>query len=316
MIAQHLLATGANGFIGRAVCQAAKGSGWKVRRALRVSDGSEDCVGVGSIDGTTDWSSAVSGIDAVVHLAGRVHRTGERSHAGYDAYRRVNVDASVKLARAAANAGVKRFVFVSSIGVHGELTTGRPLRETDVPAPESPYARSKLEAEQALRRICRDAGMELVVVRPPIVCGPGAPGNYQRLMRLIARGVPMPFGGVRNLRSTIGVENLAALLVRCAEHPAAAGQTFLAADVPDFATPDLIRTIARGMGVRARLWSVPMPVFRAATTLGFMAGSLNKLIGSLRIDGSAARSMLGYELVRPVEESLILMGAAFKRQFV
>lgn len=126
----------------------------------------------------------------------------------------------------------------------------------------------------------------------------------------------MPFGGVRNLRSTIGVENLAALLVRCAEHPAAAGQTFLAADVPDFATPDLIRTIARGMGVRARLWSVPMPVFRAATTLGFMAGSLNKLIGSLRIDGSAARSMLGYELVRPVEESLILMGAAFKRQFV
>lgn len=252
-----------------------------------------------------DLRTALSGADVVIHAAARVHVMRERPAPLAD-YRRVNVDGTLALARAAAQAGARRFVFVSSIKVNGEHTApGQPFRADDAPAPDDAYGISKWEAEQGLFALARETGMEVVVVRPPLVYGPGAKGNFAAMVRWVAWGVPLPLGAVRhNRRSLVGLENLVDLIVTCLDHPGAANQVFLAADGEDLSTADLLQRVGWAMGHPARLLPVPVWVLRvAAASLGKRAVA-ERLLGSLQVDGSKARDLLGWEPPCTVNEGL------------
>lgn len=287
------LVTGANGFVGAALCARLAASEIGVIPAVRCAFGMTDEVVVGDIDGSTDWSVALAGCDAVVHLAARVHVMHDTSVDPLALYRATNTDATLNLARQAAQAGVTRFVFISSIKVNGE---GRdtPYRETDAPAPEDAYAISKWEAEQGLRRIERETGMEVVILRPPLVYGPGVKANFLRLMKTIQRGWPLPLGAIHNRRSLLYLGNFVDAIRLCVEHPAAAGQVFLLDDGQAVSTPQLIRALARAMGRPARLLAVPAGMLEFAGALLGRRAAVARLTGSLYVDSSAIRSRLGW----------------------
>jgi len=241
----------------------------------------------------TDWHPALAGCDAVVHLAARVHLMHDTAQDPLALYRATNTEATLNLARQAARAGVKRFVFVSSIKVNGE---GRdtPYRETDVAAPEDAYAISKWEAEQGLQRIAQETGLEIVILRPPLVYGPGVKANFLRLMQTVQRGWPLPLGAIRNRRSLLYLGNFVDAIRLCVEHPAAAGQTFLLDDGEPVSTPELIRALARAMGRPARLLAVPVGVLEWSGALLGRRAAVARLTGSLCVDSSAIRSRLGW----------------------
>ncbi|MBF0123485.1 MAG: SDR family oxidoreductase [Candidatus Omnitrophica bacterium] len=296
---KSVLVTGASGFLGQALCRKLLASGIRVKGAVRSSEKLSSlpegaiAVQVGEISGDTSWDAALEGIGAVVHLAGIAHRTDKRAQDLCE-YRRVNVLGTECLARACARAGVRRVVFLSSIGVNGDSTGKGPFSENDIPSPVGAYALSKWEAEQALRRVARDTGLEVVILRPPLVYGPKAPGNFARLMSLIKRGMPLPLGRVSNTRSFIYIENLMDAVLSCLEHPQASGQTFLLSDGEDLSTPDLIRKIAAAMNKKAILFSLPLGILKA---LGILAGqreAMEKLTGSLRVDSRKIRHLLGW----------------------
>lgn len=290
----RVLVTGASGFVGRAACAQFVNRGWSVRAALRSAEslpppGTEPHVvgdlrsGVFPLQETT----------AVVHLAAIAHQL--RGQAADGVYQAVNCAATERLARAAAAAGVKRFVFMSSIKVNGERTPiDRPYRASDAPHPEDRYARSKHAAEQALARVAAETGLEVVVVRPPLVYGPGVRANFLRLIRLVERGWPLPLGALENRRSLVYVGNLADLIVAAASSPAAAGKTLLAADGDDLSTPQLIQRIAQALGARARLVRVPVWLLRLAGTLTGMRGEVGRLTDSLLVDASETRTLLAW----------------------
>jgi len=297
--------TGADGFVGRHVCRALRARGCDVRPvardrdcAARARDLLRDAlppVVVGDIGPATDWSAALGGAAAVVHLAARVHVMDETAADPLEAFREVNVRGTRRLAEAAAACGVRRLVFVSSIKVNGESTTGRaPFSERDAPAPRDPYGVSKWEAEQALAEVAAGGALEAVVVRPPLVHGPGVGGNLLRLMGLIDRGVPLPLAGVRNRRTLIAAGNLADLLALGVVHPAAAGRTFTAGDGEDHSTEELIRTLARGLGRPARLWPAPHGLLRGLAGLAGKGAALDRLTGSLQVDSATAREVLAW----------------------
>jgi len=218
-------------------------------------------------------------------------------------YRRVNVDGALNLARQAATAGVKRFIFISSIGVNGNINT-RPFTEGDTPNPAELYAQSKWEAEQGLWEIQRETGMELVIIRPPLVYGPNAPGNFGSLMRWVEKGVPLPLGAIHNQRSLVALDNLVDLIIACIDHPAAANQVFLAGDGQDLSTTELLRGVARAMGKSSRLIPVPSSLLMLGATLLGKKAVAQRLLGSLRVDISKARNVLGWEPPISVEEGL------------
>lgn len=294
-----VLVTGANGFVGRALCDELLRHGQSVRVTLRQHEGRQallarvEPIVVGTINADTDWKAALIGCEAVVHLAARVHVMDDTAQAPLALYRATNTDATLNLARQAAQAGVKRFVFVSTIKVNGE---GRDeaYRESDVPAPEDPYAISKWEAEQGLWRIAEDTGLEVVILRPPLVYGPGVKANFLRLMQWVKKGWPLPLGAVRNRRSLLYLGNFVDAIRLCVEHPAAAGQTFLLDDGEVVSTPQLIRAVARAMGRPARLLAVPVGVLAFAGALLGKRAAVARLAGSLYIDSSAIRSHLGW----------------------
>jgi len=284
--------TGADGFVGGHVVRTLQQAGHVVRIACRSLKSSVDgsAVAIGSIDPDTDWTAAVVGMDAVVHLAARVHvmrdRTGDASE-----FRRTNTEGTLRLARAAAEAGARRFVFLSTIKVNGEATTDRPFRAEDEPHPDDPYAWSKLLAEQGLRQIVE---LEPVIIRPPLVHGPGAKGNLARFCRLARAGLPVPFGGIQNRRDLIGVANLANLIERCVGHAGAVGQVFLASDGQALSTPELYRAIAAGLGRPARMVNVPVALMRAlARPLG-LSDEVDRLTQSLELDIGKTRDVLGW----------------------
>ncbi|GGI54442.1 hypothetical protein GCM10011430_16160 [Oxalicibacterium solurbis] len=219
-------------------------------------------------------------------------------------FRTVNVDATKDLARQAARHGVHRFVFVSSIKVNGEMTQYASFKASDVPAPLDAYGQSKLEAELALQQISRETGLEVVIVRPPLVYGPGVGANFLRLMQLVQKGIPLPLGAIHNLRSLVALDNLVDLLIVCAENLAAAGRTFLVSDDHDVSTPELVRMLATAMGRRARLVPVPVGCLAAGAALLGKSAAADRLLGSLQVDIRETRSVLGWEPVVSTEEAI------------
>ena len=244
---------------------------------------------------TTDWNNALKCIDGVVHCAARVHVMQDNGTDSLQAYHEVNVKGTLNLAIQAAQAGVRRFVFVSSIKVNGEATqSGHPFTADDVPAPSDLYGVSKLEAEQGLREIEAQMGMEVVIVRPPLVYGPGVKANFATMMRWVARGVPLPLGAIRNARSMVALDNLEDLLVTCLKHPAAAGQTFLVSDGEDVSTTELLRRTAQAMNKKAFLLPVPQSMLELGATLFGKRAVAQRLCGSLLVDITKTRSLLSW----------------------
>ena len=300
--------TGATGFVGAHLIPALRGAGWTVRAAVRSAGGSlpaaVEPVVVGDLTDAPDLREALAGVDAVIHLAGRAHVMRETAADVEGAFRRANVEATRHLAERAAAAGVRRFVFLSSVKVNGERTGDRPFTEADAPAPEDAYGRSKWRAEQALHAIAAATGLEVAVIRPPLVYGPGVRANFLRLLRLVERGVPLPLGSVCNRRSLVGVWNLCDLIVACAALPAAAGETFLVSDQQDLSTPALIRAIATAMGRPARLVPFPVAALRLAARLAGQGDAVERLVGSLLVDATRATRVLVWKPATTVEEGL------------
>jgi nucleoside-diphosphate-sugar epimerase len=279
--------TGANGFIGRALCSELFLRGLPVRALVRKTstDTRYEATVVGDMASDLDWTRALAGIDCVIHCAARAHVLSETAANPLDAFRAVNLLATQRLAKQAAMMGVRRLIYLSSIGVLGVGTNGRPpFSVRDTPDPPENYGISKWEAEQALWEIAQSTGLEVVVVRPPLVYGPGVRANFLRLMQLVAKGVPLPFGKVDNSRSLIGVENLVDLIIRCIDHPAATGQTFLVSDGQDISTKDLILELARMMGRPARLLSLPRGWVRFAAWGVGRLPEVDRLMDSLCVD--------------------------------
>ena len=243
---------------------------------------------------SADWSASFAGMDAVVHCAARAHVIGDRAADPLAEFTRANTEGTLRLAGQAASAGVRRFVFVSSIGVNGAETFGAAFTEADPAAPHSPYAVSKHLAEEGLKALSARTGMEVAIVRPTLVYGKGAPGNLRRMANLVQRGLPLPFASVHNRRTLISVTNLASLLALCLTHQKAAGETFLAGDASDVSTADIISQIARSIGRPARLLPFPPAFLAAGLRLAGQGAMAQQLFGSLQVDGSKARRLLDW----------------------
>jgi len=294
-----VLVVGASGFVGRHLVRRLLADQFDLRAAVH-RHGEDFPAGVdiargSSLDPDFDWRPALTGCDAVIHLAARVHVMRDESGDPLAAYRRVNVDGTLALARQAAATGIRRFVFLSSVKACGETTApGRPLSEDDPARPIDPYGISKCEAELGLRKIGDETGMEVVILRPPLVYGPGVRANFLSMMKWLHRGLPLPLGGIDNRRSLIGIDNLVDLIAVCLRHPAAPGQTFFASDGDDLSTPELLRLLATALGTRARLLPVPTPVLIASATLLGQAPAAKRLCGSLQVDIGKARKLLNW----------------------
>jgi nucleoside-diphosphate-sugar epimerase len=298
-----VLLTGASGFVGRRVYPRLITAGHRVRRALQVPEGGPDEVHLPDMDANTNWSDALRGVDRVVHLAARVHQVHETSPNPEAEYRRINTEATIGLAHACAAANVHRLVFTSSILAMGSRSS-RPLTEDDPCHPETPYARSKLEAERGLRAVAADTALEVVILRAPLVYGPDVRGNMERLIRLVRKGVPLPLGSVRNRRSFLFVDNFADAIVRCVDHPGAGNQTFLLSDGEDLSTADLTRRLAEISGRPARLWPFPPAVARVAGHLIGRSSDIGRLFDSLQADTSKAASLLGWQPPYTIDEGI------------
>ena len=283
----QFLITGANGFVGQPLCAELLRQGQSVRTAVRSANTQNENAGasaVGTIDGGTNWTDALRDIDVVIHLAARVHVMKDASADPLAEFLKVNLHGTENLARQAAHAGVKRFVYASSIKVNGERTgETTPFTELDKPNPQDPYAVSKWQAEQALQRIAQETGLEIVIVRPPLVYGPGVKGNFISLLAAIDRGVPLPLASANNARSLVYVGNLVDALISCATHPAAAGQTYLVSDGEDVSTAVLVEKIARALGRNNRSFHFPPALLRAVATLAGRSEQVDRLFGSLRV---------------------------------
>lgn len=311
--AEAVLVTGADGFVGRRLAGVLS-QDWRVVRAVRTTT-DPGSVGVGDIDSTTDWRRALVGGGTVVHLAARVHLARDLAADPLSEYRRVNVAGSLALARQAAELGVRRFVYLSSIKVNGEATApGQSFRADQAAAPQDAYAMSKLEAEQALRALSTASGMEVVIIRPPLVYGPGVKANFLAMMRWLRRGIPLPLGAVDNKRSLVGLDNLVDLIATCLRHPAAANQTFLVSDGEDLSTSELLRRMAAAMGRPARLVPVPPAWLEALAALGGRRAVARKLLESLQVDIGKTRQLLGWTPPVGVDEELAKTATDFLRR--
>lgn len=305
-MAANILLTGSTGFLGSRVATALHSKPdvnltAVVRRRIEIP--SAYIVEVQGLDASTDWSTAMTNQQVIIHAAARAHIMKDEVADPLAEYRRVNVDGTLDLARQAAAAGVKRFIFISSIGVNGNINT-QPFTEDDEPNPAELYAQSKWEAEQGLWEIQRKTGIELVIIRPPLVYGPNAPGNFGSLMRWVEKGVPLPLGSIHNQRSLVAVDNLVDLIITCIDHPAAANQVFLAGDGKDVSTTELLRGVSKAMGRPARLIPVPAGILMFSASVLGKKDTAKRLLGSLQVDISKARDLLDWEPPLTVEEGL------------
>ncbi|PKO54938.1 MAG: NAD-dependent dehydratase [Betaproteobacteria bacterium HGW-Betaproteobacteria-2] len=300
------LLTGASGFVGRALVERLKLHGdIVVEVGRRQSTGSTGCFyQVNDISVDTDFAEAFDGCDAVIHLAARVHVMHDSVTDPLAAFQAVNLHGTVNLARQAAKAGVRRFVYVSSIKVNGEYTGSQPFTEADGPQPQDPYAVSKWQAEQALHEIGRETGMEIVIVRPPLVYGSGVKANFYSLLKLVSKRLPLPLGSIRNRRSMIYVGNLTDALITCATHPAAAGQTYLVSDGEAVSTPQLVKAIAVAMHCPDRVFPFPLSVMRFFASLIGKSSAVDRLTQSLEVGSSKIEKELGWRPPYSMQQGL------------
>ena len=303
-----VLVTGASGFVGQTLCTVLKDNGYDVVASVR-SASSDTCsdtnkVVVGEVGSSTNWSAVLEGVETVVHLAARVHVMKDTAQKPLQAYRRINVEGSERLARQAAESGTKRLIYVSSIKVNGQSTSKKAFGADDTPNPCDNYSRSKWEAEQRLRQVADETGLQVVIVRPPLIYGPGVGGNFLRLLELVSSGVPLPFGYVSSYRSLVGIHNFCDFLKICLAHPAAPGQTFLVSDGADMPTRDLIARIARTMNKPTALLPVPVWLLYLAGKLFRKAAEIERLCASLQIDIEKATRILHWKPPFALDEEL------------
>jgi nucleoside-diphosphate-sugar epimerase len=307
---KRVLVTGATGFVGRVLCPMLENGGWTVIRAVRTPR--EGGIAVGDIGPDTDWRAALDGVAAVVHLAARVHVMRDATNDPLAHFRAVNSAGTANLARQAAQAGARRLVYLSSIKVNGESTDASPFRPDDPPHPQDPYALSKWEAEQALCRIGADTGLEVVVLRPPLVYGPGVKANFLRLLGLVGRGLPLPLGAVNNRRSLLYLDNLIDAIEVCLTHPAAAGKTYLLSDGTALSTTDLLRHLAAALGKQPKLIAVQPRLLRIAAQLTGKSAEAARLLDSLEIDCTAITRELGWQPPYSTEQGLAATAAWYR----
>jgi len=303
-----IVLTGANGFVGSQLFSALKGNTcFQVAGfCRRLQQGGEGVAlqAVGDLQ-QADLSALLPEVDVLIHAAARAHVMKNEVADPLAEYRRVNVDGTLNVARQAVAAGVKRFVFISSIKVNGETTVnGRAFGANDKPAPEDAYGLSKLEAEQGLMDIAAETGIEVVIIRPPLVYGPGVKGNFASMIKLVEKGVPLPLGVIHNRRSLVGIDNLVDLVIRCIDHPAAANQVFLAGDGEDLSTTELLRGVGKAMGKPARLIPVPAGLLQFGATLLGRKAMAQRLLGSLQVDISKTCELLDWKPPYTVEDGL------------
>lgn len=304
---KRILLTGSTGFVGSVITAQFKNSDSQLCPVVRYikDDSPQSAIEVGDIDGNTDYSRALSGVDVVIHVAARAHIMNDESSDPLAEYRKVNVEGSENLARQAAAAGVKRFVFISSVKVSGESTTAKsPYSELMKSAPEDAYGQSKYEAEEMLKQVSADTGMDVVIIRPPLVYGAGVKANFLSLLKLSSLSLPLPFGAVNNKRSMVYVENLVDFIIRCIDHPNAANQTFLVSDGEDLSLKSLITYIRKAMGKSPLLLPVPVGLFKLAGKLTGKSGVVDRLVGDLQVDSSKARELLDWTPPFTVEQGI------------
>ncbi|MCB1959402.1 MAG: SDR family oxidoreductase [Rhodocyclaceae bacterium] len=307
-----ILVTGAHGFVGQALCRHIRASGHELVAVVRQVATECDEIALGTLDAQTDWRNALSGVDVVVHLAGRAH-AADASGDDVDAiYHAANVEVTRNLAEQAREAGVQRFVFVSTIKVNGESTLpGRPFLADDTPAPEDAYGRSKLEAERCVAGLCAGSPMTYTVIRPPLVYGPGVKANFRSMMKWLCRGLPLPLGAIDNQRSLVGLENLVDLIMTAMRHPMAANQVFLAGDGEDLSTPALLTCLGSALGYKARLLPVPAAWLRGLAGCLGKASVARRLCASLQVDIDKTCSRLDWMPPITTEQGLRQTAAAF-----
>jgi UDP-glucose 4-epimerase len=308
-MSHSIFLTGATGFVGGATLKRLIAEKYRVVAALRngtqLLEDNIKTVHVDSFDDATSWKDSLDGVDVVIHAAARVHVMNDTESDPLGAFRRVNVDGTLNLARHALKAGVRRFVFISSIKVNGEGThAGAAYSPQDVPAPTDPYGISKMEAERGLRELATESGMEVVIIRPVLVYGPGVKANFRSMMNWLDKGIPLPFGSIHNKRSLVALDNLVDLIFTCISHPAAANQTFLVSDGEDLSTTQLLRKMASALGRPARLLPIPSWALNTAATLVGRKSLSNRLCGSLQVDISKTRSLLGWSPLVSVDDAL------------
>ena len=304
----NVLVTGAAGFLGRSLLQKLAENNCYLPIAAVRDQSLKSPLAVKSVLGCdllsdSNWQEALSGVAVVLHTAARAHILDETAVDPLAEFRKVNTIGTMNLARRAADSGVRRFIFISSIGVNGNQSV-RPFVESDIPNPVDPYAISKLEAESGLRQLAEQTDMEIVIIRPPLVYGPDAPGNFNRLINIISKGIPLPFGAIHNQRSLIALDNLVDLIVTCIDHPAAANQTFLVSDGHDLSTVELVRLLGDALGAPAHLFPVPSSWIELGTKLLGKPSIYRRLCGSLQVDISKVRNLLGWRPPISVEEGL------------
>ncbi len=303
-----ILVSGANGFVGKPLCRALFEQRQIVRTATHRPNTqveNNETVAVGDINDQTDWTKALQDIKVIVHLAARVHVMNDPANDALAEFRKVNVAGTLNLARQAVKAGVKRFIFISSVKVNGEATVfGHPFTAEDKPNPLDPYGISKREAEDALRQLAHDTGLEVVIIRPPLMYGPGVKANFLNMMSFLDKNIPLPLGAINNQRSLLAVDNLIDLIITCIHHPAAANQTFLASDGEDLSTTDLLKRTATALNKKAWLIKIPGRLLNGCLTLIGKQAVSQRLCSSLQVDISKTCELLDWHPPVTIDEAL------------
>ena len=314
-----VLVTGANGFVGNALVTQLLADNLVVIGVVRskdsiLPDGAGRFLILDILD-EIHWNSMLEGVTVVIHTAARVHVMDDSVADPLVEFRKVNVDATLNLARQAADAGVKRFIFISSVKVNGEITQlGQPFQPNDNYIPDDPYGLSKYEAEQGLLALAKETGMEVVIIRPPLVYGPGVRANFASMMKWVNKGVPLPLGTIKNQRSLVALDNLVSFIIHCIDHPQAANEVFLISDGEDVSTTELLQKVAKAFGKQARLVPVPVSWMSFAARLIGKGDMTNRLFGSLQVDSSKARNLLGWKPVTTMDEQLKKTADAYLRE--
>ncbi|MCU7800084.1 MAG: SDR family oxidoreductase [gamma proteobacterium symbiont of Lucinoma myriamae] len=304
-----ILITGSNGFVGQYLAHYLYETGNDVIKTYRklpelINADDSRQVTVGNIDSQTQWQTALTGVDSVVHLAARVHVMQETNADPLTAFRAVNTEGTINLARQAVASGAKRFVYLSSIKVNGEKTTNKPFYADDQPDPQDPYAVSKFEAEQQLFALGKETGLEVVIIRPPLVYGPEVKGNFSHLIKLADKSLPLPLAGINNARSLVSIENLCSLIQTCLTHPQAAGEVFLVSDGQDLSTSELFDYIAQALGKKSCLFYLPAGLIKFMTVILGRKAEYERLFGSLQVDISKIKQLLGWQPVISVQSGI------------